>query len=136
SAASAPACWRHRASSRACAWHAPEGSGAHYARRRQRGQRRSTGCRLPASRAASARWVLQSRPRRDVRVPCPTIPSVDAERARAMRRFSTLPFRLLALPLAFALAGCVSLPTPDAREELAAPGITLVTLNLWHDEGD
>ena len=53
-----------------------------------------------------------------------------------MRRFSTLPFRLLALPLAFALAGCVSLPTPDAREELAAPGITLVTLNLWHDEGD
>lgn len=46
--------------------------------------------------------------------------------------------RLLALSLAFALPGCASTPSPaDAADAAAdAPGMTLVTLNLWHDKGD
>jgi len=52
-----------------------------------------------------------------------------------MHPFSSPPFRLPALIVAFALAGCASVPAPDAREA-TAPDLTLVTLNLWHDKGD
>src|SRR5690606_7678177 len=44
--------------------------------------------------------------------------------------------RLLALASAFMLAACAAVPDPAARADDAAAGITLVTLNLWHDKGD
>lgn len=44
--------------------------------------------------------------------------------------------RLLALASAFLLAACVAAPDRAGRTGDRAHGITLVTLNLWHDKGD
>src|SRR5690606_31598703 len=44
--------------------------------------------------------------------------------------------RLLGLALAFMLAACVAAPDHARRAGGPAHGITLVTLNLWHDKGD
>ncbi|GAB3303856.1 endonuclease/exonuclease/phosphatase family protein [Luteimonas notoginsengisoli] len=44
--------------------------------------------------------------------------------------------RLLAPALLLLLAACATSAGPKTRADAAAPELTLVTLNLWHDKGD
>jgi len=44
--------------------------------------------------------------------------------------------RLLTLALLLTLAACASAPASKADARAQAPGLILVTLNLWHDKGD